>query len=147
MSEIRRRRWPIIKIAIPAMAILVVALIIFTIKHLTPPPPPAPDTPITDISQLTNQTPPTQGDYTFTNVKLTRTGAKNTITATLKYHGPTPTTAKITFTLANTTTDQLQGHKHITLTDLQPAEERPIEISIIGDFEHSSSYKLTAENL
>jgi hypothetical protein len=133
-----------------AAATLIVVSIIITLFLLPKPAEPEPiapleNTPVTDISQLVNQTTSNQDDFHFSEVAIARAGAKNTVTAKLKYTGQAPASARVSFVLFNTVNNQLQGRKHEIIKDLQPGEERAITISIVGDFERSNVYKLEAE--
>jgi hypothetical protein len=101
--------------------------------------------PATEISQLVDRSEATQGDFTLSEVTIANTGAKITASAQLTYVGTEPTKARLTFTLLFTGNNQLQGRKYLEITDIQPNEQRPLEVSIIGDFGRSDSYKLEIE--
>jgi hypothetical protein len=110
----------------------------------------APDKPeviSTDISQLVDQTAETQGDFTLSDVKIDDIGARIVASAQLTYNGAEPTNARLTFTLIYTGNGQLQGRKYLEITDIQPNEQRPLEVSIIGEFGRRDSYKLEIEKI
>jgi hypothetical protein len=126
------------------VGVVIFALLVGTASYLWLVNNNAPQT-ITEISQLSNQTEAVQGDFTLSEVNIANTGAKITATANLKYNGAEPTNARLTFTLINTASGQLQGRKYLNLENIKPGEQRPVEASIVGDFNRSNSYKIEVE--
>jgi hypothetical protein len=103
--------------------------------------------PVTEISQLTDATVPQQGDFTFSEVAISRSGAKNIVTAKLKNVGLDTVDVRVSFILRNSNNNQLQGRKYETIEALTPNEEREISIDIIGEFDRSNIYELQAKQL